>query len=105
MRREFDYQIVDYAKGTPLEDLPGVSYRKNGEIVHNPEGGYIENLDELPWVTKVYKRDLDFRRYNVPVPAESVHLVLHVARLPGDVHLLPVAADTFRPPLAAALGR
>jgi radical SAM superfamily enzyme YgiQ (UPF0313 family) len=26
----------------------------------------IENLDELPWVTRIYKRDLDFRRYNVP---------------------------------------
>ena len=34
--------------------------------MHNPEGGVIENLDELPWVTKVYKRDLDFQRYNVP---------------------------------------
>ena len=39
---------------------------RDGDIVHNPEGGVIENLDELPWVTKVYKRDLDFRRYNVP---------------------------------------
>ncbi len=66
VRREFDYQIANFAKGTPLEELPGVSYRKNGNIVNNPEGGYIENLDELPWVTKVYKRDLDFRRYNVP---------------------------------------
>jgi hopanoid biosynthesis associated radical SAM protein HpnJ len=66
VRREFDHQIVNYAKGTPLEDLPGVSYRKNGSIVHNPEGPVIENLDEMPWVTKVYKRDLDFRRYNVP---------------------------------------
>jgi len=66
VRREFDYQIANYAKGTPLSELPGVSYWKNGEIVHNPEGGVIENLDELPWVTKVYKRDLDFRRYNVP---------------------------------------
>ena len=26
----------------------------------------VENLDGLPWVTKVYKRDLDIRRYNVP---------------------------------------
>ena len=66
VRREFDYQIVDYANGKPLDQIPGVSYRKNGHIVHNPEGGYIENLDALPWVTKVYKRDLDFRRYNVP---------------------------------------
>ncbi len=66
VRREFDYQIVNYAKGTPLAELPGVSYRKDGGIMHNPEGGYIENLDELPWVSKVYQRDLDFKRYNVP---------------------------------------
>ncbi|MGA2740123.1 MAG: hopanoid biosynthesis associated radical SAM protein HpnJ [Bryobacteraceae bacterium] len=66
VRREFDYQIADYAKGTPVEDLPGVSFRKNGHIVNNPERPPIENLDELPWVTKVYKRDLDVRRYNVP---------------------------------------
>jgi hopanoid biosynthesis associated radical SAM protein HpnJ len=66
VRREFDYQIAGYANGKPLSELPGVSYRKDGVNVHNPEGGYIENLDELPWVSKVYKRDLDFRRYNVP---------------------------------------
>src|SRR5689334_12849640 len=66
VRREFDYQIAGYAKGKPLAELPGVSFRKNGSIVHNPEGPAIENLDELPWVTKVYKRDLDITRYNVP---------------------------------------
>src|SRR5256885_8785241 len=66
VRREFDYQIADYAKGKPLEQLPGVSFRKNGGVVHNPEGPVIENLDELPWVSKIYKRDLDFKKYNVP---------------------------------------
>src|SRR5712691_10051522 len=66
VRREFDYQVANYAKGTPLSEIPGASYRKNGANVHNPEGGVIENLDELPWVSKIYKRDLDFRRYNVP---------------------------------------
>ncbi|MBI3471053.1 MAG: hopanoid biosynthesis associated radical SAM protein HpnJ [Candidatus Solibacter usitatus] len=66
VRREFDRQIADFAQGKPLEELPGVSFRKNGGIVNNPEGPVIENLDELPWVTKVYKRDLDVRRYNVP---------------------------------------
>ena len=39
VRREFDYQIAGYAKGKPLEQLPGVSFRKNGSIIHNPEGG------------------------------------------------------------------
>jgi hopanoid biosynthesis associated radical SAM protein HpnJ len=66
VRREFDHQIVNFANGARLEDLPGVSFRKNGGYVHNAEGASIENLDELPWVTKVYKRDLDFRNYNVP---------------------------------------
>jgi hypothetical protein len=66
VRREFEYPIADFANGKPLSDLPGVSYRKNGDILHNPEGGTIEDLDALPWVSKVYKRDLDFRNYNVP---------------------------------------
>jgi hopanoid biosynthesis associated radical SAM protein HpnJ len=66
VRREFDYQIADYARGKALAELPGVSYRSNGSVIHTPEGGTIENLDELPWVTKVYKRDLDITRYNVP---------------------------------------
>jgi len=66
VRREFDHQIAAFAKGTPLSEIPGVSYRKDGKVVHNPEGGFIENLDELPWVTKIYNRDLDFKRYNVP---------------------------------------
>lgn len=66
VRREFDYQIAGYAKGTPLERLPGVSFRSEGSIIHNPEGRAIENLDELPWVTRTYKRDLDIARYNVP---------------------------------------
>ena len=66
VRREFDHQIAAYANGKPLSEIPGVSYRENGKFIHNPEGGFIENLDELPWVTKIYKRDLDFKRYNVP---------------------------------------
>jgi hopanoid biosynthesis associated radical SAM protein HpnJ len=66
VRREFDYQVAGYANGKPLRQLPGVSFRTNGNIVHNPEGPAIENLDELPWVTKTYKRDLDITRYNVP---------------------------------------
>jgi hopanoid biosynthesis associated radical SAM protein HpnJ len=66
IRREFDYQIVDYANGKPLEEIPGASFRKDGRIVNNPEAASIENLDALPWVSKIYKRDLDVTRYNVP---------------------------------------
>ncbi len=66
VKREFDYAIRDFAMGKPLEEIPSVVFRKNGGFQHNPEAPVIEDLDALPWVTKVYKRDLDFRRYNVP---------------------------------------
>ncbi len=66
VKREFDYQIRDYAMGKPLEEIPGVVFRKGDGFQHNAEASPIEDLDALPWVSKVYKRDLDFRRYNVP---------------------------------------
>jgi hopanoid biosynthesis associated radical SAM protein HpnJ len=66
VKREFDHAIVDFANGKPLEEIPGVVFRKDGGFQHNPEAPPIENLDSLPWVSKTYKRDLDFRRYNVP---------------------------------------
>jgi len=65
-RKEFDYTVVEYAQGKPLEEILGVSYLKDGQIVHNPDRPQIEDLDRLPHVTKVYKRDLDVTRYNVP---------------------------------------
>jgi radical SAM superfamily enzyme YgiQ (UPF0313 family) len=66
VRREFDHAVVEFANGKPLEKIAGVSFRVGSQIIHNADRGYVEDLDSLPWVTKTYKRDLDFRRYNVP---------------------------------------
>ena len=68
-RKEFDYAVVDYANGKPLSEIKGVSYRgPNGHIMHNVDAPQLsgEELDKLPWATKVYQRDLDVRKYNVP---------------------------------------
>jgi hopanoid biosynthesis associated radical SAM protein HpnJ len=65
-RKEFDFSVVEFAQGKPLEDILGISYRKNGRIVHTPDRPQIQDLDALPDVTDVYKRDLDVTRYNVP---------------------------------------
>ena len=65
-RKEFDYAVTDYAKGKPLEEIAGVSYRKDGKVIHNPDAPQIQDLDSLPHVPEVYKRDLDVTRYNVP---------------------------------------
>jgi hopanoid biosynthesis associated radical SAM protein HpnJ len=65
-RKEFDFGVVDYAKGKPLADIPGVSFLKDDKVVHNPDAPQIQDLDALPHVTDVYKKDLDVTRYNVP---------------------------------------
>lgn len=65
-RKEFDYAVVDFAKGKPVAEIAGISYLQDGKIVHNPDAPQIQDLDALPHVTEVYKRDLDVSRYNVP---------------------------------------
>ncbi len=46
--------------------MRAISFLKDGEVVHNPDRPQIQDLDALPHVTDVYKRDLDVARYNVP---------------------------------------
>ncbi len=68
VRREFDHALADFARGRPLADIPSVSYRRNGSVGHTPQAPELGtgDLDALPFVTPIYKRDLDHRRYNVP---------------------------------------
>jgi hopanoid biosynthesis associated radical SAM protein HpnJ len=68
-RREFDLSIVEYANGKPLNEILGISYKdSNGVIQHNPDREQLtpEQLDEMPWATEVYHRDLDVTKYSVP---------------------------------------
>jgi hopanoid biosynthesis associated radical SAM protein HpnJ len=68
-RREFDFSVVEFAQGEPLSEILGVSYKDdNGVIQHNPDRAQVtpEQLDEMPWATEIYARDLDVTKYNVP---------------------------------------
>ncbi|WP_164919658.1 hopanoid biosynthesis associated radical SAM protein HpnJ [Hansschlegelia zhihuaiae] len=63
-RNEFDFTILDVAMGLPLPDIAGISYRNEaGEIVHNADRPVLENMDLLPFVAPVYKRDLQLEKY------------------------------------------
>jgi hopanoid biosynthesis associated radical SAM protein HpnJ len=66
VRKEFDYAVYEFAHGKPLEEILGISYLKNGSVVHTPDRPEVQDLDSLPHVTEVYRRDLDVTRYNVP---------------------------------------
>ena len=66
VRKEFDYAVKEFAEGKPYEEILGISYRKNGSVAHTTDRPQIQDLDALPHVTDIYRRDLDVRRYNVP---------------------------------------
>lgn len=50
----------------PFEDIKGLSYKKNGEIVHNEMRPYIKDLDELPF--PAYELFGDLHKYSHPQP-------------------------------------
>lgn len=63
-RKEFDFTCKEVAEGRPLETVAGLSFKdKDGKIRHNPEREMIQNMDTLPWVADVYKRDLEIEKY------------------------------------------
>ena len=63
-RNEFDFTIKDVAEGRDLSTIKGISWRnREGAIVHNAERPVVENMDLLPFVTPVYKRDLKVENY------------------------------------------
>jgi len=63
-RNEFDFTIKEVAEGRDLASIAGLSWRRgDGTIVHNDERAILENMDTLPFVTPVYKRDLVIENY------------------------------------------
>jgi len=61
-------KLVRYLRGDGVQSLyeiPGIAWRENGQVKRNPEGPKIENLDEIPWVSKVYYEHLYscYKRY------------------------------------------
>jgi hopanoid biosynthesis associated radical SAM protein HpnJ len=67
-RKEFDFSMKEVADGWDWAKIQGISYQKDGKIHHNLDRAPLlsEELDKLPFVTQIYDRDLDFRKYNSP---------------------------------------
>jgi len=54
-----------------LAAVPGLVFRDGATLRRSPDRPFIEDLDELPWVSPVYRRHLDVARYfnpNAPHP-------------------------------------
>jgi hopanoid biosynthesis associated radical SAM protein HpnJ len=66
-RKEFDFTLKEIAEGAPFSEIDGISYwdREQNRIVHRPERALLQNMDDLPFVTNVYKRDLNVEKYYI----------------------------------------
>ncbi len=68
-RFEYDFTVKEIAEvienGTSLDQVKGISYKENENIIHNPDRPFIssEELDEIPFVSRVYKKHLDLNDY------------------------------------------
>jgi hopanoid biosynthesis associated radical SAM protein HpnJ len=65
-REEFDFTVAEVAEGRPLAGIDGLSYRDAaGHVVHNADREVLEDMDQLPPVLPVYKRDLRIEDYYI----------------------------------------
>ena len=63
-RNEFDFTIKDVADGKDWKSIPGLTFRnKEGVLEETEDRVIVENMDLLPWVTPIYRRDLEIPRY------------------------------------------
>jgi hopanoid biosynthesis associated radical SAM protein HpnJ len=60
---EFDFTIEEVAQGRELATVAGLSYRTNGHVRRTPERPVLEDMDRLPFVVDVYRRDLVVEQY------------------------------------------
>jgi hopanoid biosynthesis associated radical SAM protein HpnJ len=63
-REEYDFTILEIAQGNPLATVDGITWRApDGAFVRNKDRAIIEDMDVLPMVSPVYKRDLKIEKY------------------------------------------
>ncbi|MGD0885533.1 MAG: hopanoid biosynthesis associated radical SAM protein HpnJ [Thermodesulfovibrionales bacterium] len=60
---EFDYAVAEIARGVPLVNVDGVVFRSKGKMHRTSDRPPIENLDALPFATRIYARDLKIENY------------------------------------------
>lgn len=78
-RREYDYTVLELSdtleKEGNISKIPGLSFKKNRRIFHNIDRKSIQNLDELPFVSKVYREFLNIKDYRY---ALSLHPMIQI---------------------------
>jgi len=70
-RREYEQTVLELAvliregelSADNLRGIDGLSFRSGEDIIHNRDRDMQKNLDDLPFVSSVYRKHLDYRDY------------------------------------------
>ena len=72
-KREYEETLKELTKAleksrfaldkSDLEQITGISFRWEEKVVHNPEREGLNDLDSIPFVSKIYKKHLNYRDY------------------------------------------
>ena len=65
-RGEFDYSTKELCEGREWNRVDGISFIKDEQIIHTADRPPITDLDALPFVSPIYKRDLPVSEYIIP---------------------------------------
>jgi len=67
---EYDNTVIELAevldRQSDLGTVKGICYRKSTEVIRNEMRSFIEDLDEIPFVSTIYKRFLKIENYFNP---------------------------------------
>lgn len=66
IRGEFEQAVLEIAQGKPWTEIKDLSFKKSKKIIHNQRRVLLINLDQLPFVSPIYKRDLPLNSYHLP---------------------------------------
>ena len=62
---EFDHVLEEIAAGVPFSGVDGILFRSRGKLERTPDRPLMTDLDDLPFVTGIYARDLTLKNYYI----------------------------------------
>jgi radical SAM superfamily enzyme YgiQ (UPF0313 family) len=82
--REYDYTILELAKNIDNpEKVKGLYYRKKGKICYTSDRPLITDLNEIPFVSKIYKKFLNLDDYSYSLAKKPMMQILSARGCPN----------------------
>jgi anaerobic magnesium-protoporphyrin IX monomethyl ester cyclase len=79
-RQEYEYTLLELCetlqRGGDRAAVSGLTWRREGEVIRNADRPFCQELDRIPFVSRVYQRHLPYRRYRYSITRHPVITLL-----------------------------